>query len=486
MFNQCISSPVAPLTRTYVDTLARIDNEPDYSLISLATALVKPRVEDYSGITGKYHFTTSSEAAANRLEQFNSERNQENEHVIKNVPAFYYILTSMDEKDLNEIKGRARNIGLTELTVVENFVGQQLNNLCYGVFINVETNAAFVVVPSTSMALYHLSISFMSLLYPGLFKEHPLNKAETELLKSLTNKTSGNFIEKTSFILDYMKADLLRQELSRCFKGFRQGRIDRCRQEIDGATSRLEQIMRDYTAMMERYNELLVQFEGLQVVNSDDRNTEEQEAVEYMSTCPRIHDVTYQDGTLSFIADSLLTNFDVDKWQNAVRRNNIYDSYRIAEDSPFRDKSKRKLLLDNIFNNKPLLYIRMKGYVELQISLCNMTAPRGQIHAENYPELKNYISNPHFKIHGCPGRNREQIARCLHQADIVSAIECSIAAVGSVNIAETEYTFRPFLQEVLSSKNKILENNNGEAMTPEEALLWLSKQNVNNEEIMPF
>jgi hypothetical protein len=107
-----------------------------------------------------------------------------------------------------------------------------------------------------------------------------------------------------------------------------------------------------------------------------------------------------------------------------------------------------------------------------------MTAPRGQTCAENCYELKDYITNPHFKLHGCPGRNKEQIIRCLRQGDVVSAIECAIAATGSVNIDETEYTFRPFLLEVLNSKDKILQNNKGEDMTPEEAVLWLSKQNL--------
>ena len=166
----------------------------------------------------------------------------------------------------------------------------------------------------------------------------------------------------------------------------------------------------------------------------------------------------------------------MNKWQNVARRNNIYDSYRLPEGNAFRDKANRKLLFDNIFNNKPLLYVRMKGCVELMINRCDMIAARGQSEAENSVELVDYVSNPHFKLHGCPGRNREQIARCLRETDIISAIECSIAAIGSVNIDETEYTFRPFLQEILSSTNKIIQNAKGEAMTPEEALLWLSKQ----------
>ena len=482
MFNQTISNPIAPLTRTYVSSLMRIEQDPDYSLISLATALIKPRVNRYNGITGAYLYASNEQDVLNRIDDWNRIRSESSEEVVSNIPAFYYLLLNLSANNLSAIRDHAKSIGLKELIAVENFVAQQLNNSAYLVFINPENNAAFLVVNSTSNALYHLSISFISLLYPTLFKAHPLTKEETEISKSLTNKTTTNFIEKTSAVLQYMKADLLRQELAQCFRGFRQGRVDRCRQELDNVNSRLDSIMSDYRHMMERYNELIVQFEGLQIVNSDDRNQEEQEAIDYLSSCPRIHDIQYTDGTLYFCADNLLTNFDLNKWNNAVRRCNIYDSYRLPEDSVFKDKSKRKLLLDNIFNRKPLLYIRMKGYIELRIAVCDMIAQRGQASAEDNPSLKNYITNPHFKIHGCPGRNREQISQCLRRADIMSAIECSIAAVGSVNIDETEYTFRPFLQEVLSSKNKIIQNNEGVAMTPEEALLWLSKQEIT----MPF
>lgn len=490
MFNQTISNPIAPLTRTYINSLMRVENEPDYSLVCLATALIKPRVKNYTGVTGYYWYMSDAAEVMQRMEAWNTARSGLQQDVIDNLPAFYYMLVNVGEKGQKEIREHANQIGLTELTVVENFVAQQLNNSSYLAFINPENNAAFIVVASTSNALYHLSISFMSLLYPKLFKAYPLNKDEAELLKSLTNKTTSNFIERISARLQYMKADLLRQELAQCFRGFRQGRIDRCRQELDNVNDRLDSIMSDYARMMERYNDLIVQFEGLQVVNSDDRNQEEQEAIDYLSDCPRIHDINFSGGTLAFCADNLLTNFDVNKWNNAVRRSNIYDSYRLPEDSIFKDRAKRKLLLDNIFNNKPMLYIRTKGYIELRINMCDMSAPRGQAEAENNVGLKHYVTNPHFKIHGCPGRNREQITRCLRQADIVSAIECSIAAVGSVNIDETEYTFRPFLQEVLASKNKIIENNAGEAMTPEEAILWLSKQDLEakpEEEIpMPF
>ena len=221
MFNSAIVNPVSPLTTTYINKLVRINNDPDFSLISLATAIIKPRVETYSGIEGSYLFTRDANDIANKIDLFNDSRKNVDKKAAMNIPAFFYMISNLSMDSLNVIRAHAKEIGLTELTTIENFVNQQLSFSTYGVFINSESNAAFVVVSSTSMSLYHLSISFISLLYPALFKEHPLTKEETEVLKGLTNKSQTNFVERTSDILQYMKADLLRQELAECFRGFR-------------------------------------------------------------------------------------------------------------------------------------------------------------------------------------------------------------------------------------------------------------------------
>lgn len=487
MFNNNVSIPISPLTNTYINKLTRVHNEPDYSLICLATALIKPRVENFEGIQGTYKFFANPDKVIEEMAEFNNARSDMAEDRRMNVPAFYYFIINLSDGQASDIREKAKELGLTELTVVENFVFQQLNMKNYSVFINSENNSAFVVVESTQMSLYHLSISFVSLLYPALFKEKSLSKEEVEIVKGLTNKTATNFMDRVSKHLAYMKTDLMREELAECFKGFRKARIDQCKREMDDANMRVDQVLEEYRRRVEQYNDLVIRYEGLQIVNGDEQNQEERETIEYISSCSKIHNVNYTNGMLQFCIDTLLTNFDMNKWRNAVRRSCIYDNYRLEEDNVFKDKSKRKLLFDSIFSVRPLLYIKTKGFIQLWIQRCDMSAPRGQSEAENNIQLKNCLTNPHFKIHGCPGRNKEQIIRCLRQGDVVSAIECAIAATGSVNIDETEYTFRPFLQELLVSKNKVLQNGNGEDMTPEEAVLWLSKNMPKEEEIpMPF
>ena len=433
-------------------------------------------MEQYKGIAGVYRYKASTERVVDLLARWNNDIANYDKETIDNVPSFYYLIGDME--NTTSIRQYAKEIGLTELKMVEAFVGQLLGQNPYLAFINEENNAAFVVANSTSYALFHVTISFISLFYPKLFKDHPLTKQEAEACRGLTLKNQTTFVNNISTLLQPIKSELLRKELADCFKGFRQGQIDKCRFDIDNVSSRIDSLMTDYHYLVNKYNELMVQFEGLQVVNANNQTEEEKEAIEFLSECPRLHDIEYKDGTLYFYADNLLTNFDLNKWRNAIRRNNIYDNYRIGSQNVFHMKKNRMLLFDNIFCDKPLLYVRMKGQIELRITQCDMVAPRGQIGAEHESFLKDYVTNPHFKVHGCLGRNREQIIQCLRRADIESAVECSIASVGSINIDETEYTFRPFLQEVLTSTNKIIETKDGEQMTPEEALLWLSKQNA--------
>ena len=72
------------------------------------------------------------------------------------------------------------------------------------------------------------------------------------------------------------------------------------------------------------------------------------------------------------------------------------------------------------------------------------------------------------------------ITDCLRKGDIIPAIECSMAAIGSVNIAERELTFRPFVQQILTTDKRIIVTSDGKDLTPAEALLWLRKRDKEN------
>ena len=274
-----------------------------------------------------------------------------------------------------------------------------------------------------------------------------------------------------------MRETILRTELAQCFRGFRQGKIDHANNEVTGLRNTIQRIMADYQNAMDQLNEAIVRYEGLKALNGGD-NEQEREAIEYLSTCPRLHNIQYTSGTLVFDVDTILTNYDELKFRNAVRTKDAYNGYRLPDDSPFASLTARKLFMNALFDsNDPDLSIKMRGQIKLNTARSYMDVPRGEPYGSDVgDELDNCVTNPHFERHGCPGQNRNQIMQCLQAGDLVSAIEASIAAVGSVNIAETDLTFMPFMQKVMTSTKKIIRRRDGVDLTPAEALLWLTKK----------
>ena len=93
--------------------------------------------------------------------------------------------------------------------------------------------------------------------------------------------------------------------------------------------------------------------------------------------------------------------------------------------------------------------------------------------------FKSYVPNPHLKIFSCLGGYEYKIADELRNRNYIVAVEMCCASAGSVNVEETEQTFRPFLGWIMSSREKILRRKDGVDMTPEEALIYLIDKEKN-------
>lgn len=480
MFTKEISLPISPLNMSYMSLFTRPGMEPDYVLSTLGIILLKDRIEKYSGIDGR----VGSANYKNALDEVSLEitkRQTDKQNNEKSKPAIFYYMAGLTEDRLNEIKTCMDSYGLTEIKPVEAYVKQELEMSLFAAYISEETNSVFVFAPTTNLAVYHLCWAFLPLFLPGIFKEKPLTETETAILKSLSHKTHNSFIELVSNYLTPMKAELLRSELQECFENFRNVKIENARLEMQTAASEAEAALTTYQQYLVREEEAIIRYEGLKAVNAKACSEQENEAIEYLVSNPCIHNVKYSGGRLEFITTTLLTNIDVMKFRNTMRNNDIYNCYKLDHDNPFYNKECRKIFLDALFNNpNPELSIKVCGYIYLNVMRNSMDVARGRIVNDTNKAIANCIENPHYKYHGCPGQNRSQITQCLAQNDLVSAIECSIAATGSVNIAETDLTFRPFIQEVLTSNRKIIHRNDGTDMTPVQALYWLMKKTEEN------
>ena len=477
MFTSLINSPISPLTVNYMNTLKRPLNEPDYSLSCLGIALFSSRIKNYSGMGGHIRNLREVSSCLYDVKTMLTKRKELIEEA-QNTPGISYQIVPLSGTSLDTIRTEMKELDCIEVNAIEAYVAQELQMSLFATFINKETNCAIIFAGTNNMALYHLCWGFLPLLFPVIFERKPVTSDEVQILKSLSHRTSNAFVSLMAKALAPFKKSLLKTELNMCFKGFRERKVRQAEANVNSLRSNLDSIMDQYKQSAERLEQAIIIYEGLKVVNADENNEQEREAIDYLADNPRLHNIQYSDGKLTFDVDTILTNFDIMKFRNAVRAKDIYDSYRLPEESPFATKANRKLFMDALFNEQnPLLGVRIRGNILLQINRCFMDAPRTDTFDTSNPALYNAVTNPHFRYHGCPGQNREQITQCLREADIVSAIECSIAATGSVNIAETDITFRPFVQEILSSTKKIIRRFEDNAeLTPAEALLWLIKK----------
>ena len=464
MFRELIGDPIAPLTRNYIRTLTRPTNEYDYALTCLGVALFKDRIEDYKGIGGRCgtYGPDSIEVLLNLAAEDCSTQN----------PQFYYIVTQ--GSCFGTAQEIVRKLDLQELPAVNKYIESQLQMNSFAAYKFKDRNTAVVLSCTSDMRVYHLCCAFIYTLFQEIFKDKPLTQDETKILKSICNKSSTNFTTLLSQALAPMKESLLRTELVQCFAGFRQEKINAAKRKMDEMRNNCEDCYEQYCRSVDMLNNQIVIYEGLRTVYSDGNNDQEKEAVDYVCGCNHIHNVNFSDGYLTFQVDTILTNTDPMKFQSAIRSKDIYNNYRLEDDNPFNNKAHRTLFMNALFKEtNPELFVRIRGEIKLNPGRQWMDAPRNAYFDDNDAVLGNCLTNPHFKFHGCPGQNRTEITKCLQDGDIVSAIECSIAATGSVNIGETDITFRPFVNEILSSKKKIIQRADGELMTPTEALLWL-------------
>lgn len=476
MFNDRISNPISPLTINYVNEfINRINGEPDYALTSLAYALFKPRFQKYDGIYGRIGIQGTVDDQLNDAKLIMKERRSMTEEELKRTPCLrYYIL--FNKNDYPTITEALKESGMQELPQIKAYMSQELKLESFAAMINKDLNYACVFVPTPHIEIYHLVIAFLGALFPLSFEDKPLTKDEINILKALTNKTSAKFVSLVSTALNTVKKDVLKFELHQCFSGFREQKISQAHQNVLNLERQIEETMQMYQNYMERLESAVVMYEGMKAVNGDDgNNQQETETIEYIAGCPRLHNVEYHNGELTFDVDTLLTNFDMLKWRNVVSRRDIFNNYRLEPNNPFSNVECRKKLLNTLFDtNDPELCVKMRGRFHLKINRNYMDVERGTGYTYFGTEMDNCLTNPHFELHGCPGENRNQVIECLKNADIISAIECCIAATGSVNIGETELTFRPFVQNILTSNKKIIHRmSDGVDLTPAEALMWL-------------
>ena len=138
MFRDYINQPIDPIPIEYVNTLARLDCEPDYSLTCLGIALLKPRLKDaYQGIAGRYfHFEDEVSCVEDFLEV--------NKNLGENPTLCYYIYNNKNDND-DEIKEKLTAEGFKIKESIGALLKDKADTKCIAAYHETKNIAAIII-----------------------------------------------------------------------------------------------------------------------------------------------------------------------------------------------------------------------------------------------------------------------------------------------------------------------------------------------------
>lgn len=475
MFRENINTPIDPIPVEYVNTLIRPVYEPDYSLTCLGIAMLKPRIEKYLGIGGGFFSYNKEESC---VLDFVDRQKQDDE-----VPALYYYKYSEENDDANFTKEKLTQCGYVLKENIGAFLKDKANIRCMA-FYHIEKNSAVVFIKSSDIRYYHLCISFISLLWPNLFKNKPMRKPEDYSIVTALSKTDKNaFIVKIQEAVRPYVIEFRRLMLGNLIKAMHETKLNASLRDVNNQRATVATLERQYSDAIKQLKDYIVIYEGMKATEAVDKP--EEELVEYMATNKDLHNLHIEGNVMSFTVATLLNNYSPDTWETFSRRGYIYDG-KYGQNGRtlelldvFRDRDNRKLLLDNIFNESPEFAIKIAGNYSFDLQTCYVSTSRNFNYEQADPIFQSYLPNPHLKIFSCLGGYEDRIIKALRERNFIGAVELAWASAGSVDLDETEQTFRPFLGWLLTSREKVLKRRDGVEMTPEEAVVYLVDKEKN-------
>ena len=472
MFRENINTPIDPIPAEYVNTLKRLNNEPDYSLTCLGIAMLKSRIENYQGIAGTYSSYANEESCWDDfIERYSA---------LEECPTLCYYKYSYIQKDDQKLKDFMKKEGFEVRENIGSFLRQKADTKGVAIYHPMK-NVAAVFINSQDFRLYHIIISFLSLLFPSLFENAPLQENDYNVIKALSKTSKDTFIQRVQECVKPYVMDFRRMMLTRLIKAMHETKIASAKNEVDVYRRNLNDAERAFNDAIKQLKQKIVIYEGMKATEKYEQP--EEDLVEYLSNNNQIRNLNISGNVLSFTVATLLNNYNSDAWDTFKERGYIYDGrynyegrHEINMLEVFKVKENRKLLLDDIFSESPEFAVKMCGNYTLDLNSCFTNTNRRYDYAAADPVYKDYMPNPHLKFYECLGNYKGRIAAALRERNYIVAIELCIASAGSVDLDETEQTFRPFLGYLLSSKEKVLHRRDGVDMTPEEALLYLKNK----------
>lgn len=357
--------------------------------------------------------------------------------------------------------------GFRRLPDLEAFASKYMNARFY---INEEGRKSIVLVESLSIRKYHFLQVLIPRLFPWYFEDKPVTEDEKKFLSTLTERNALSYEQALTEYAE--KFDIRNKTIEIMLGNFetanRESQLRGLRDELLDNQSRIDRNLLNYKNLIEARNDMNLRIAGLEaLIRSGVQNTD---LVEYFRCNKNLILIGTNDRGFSFVVKTYLDSFDPEMYETMAQNEHSHLYHGYDYPSKFEKQEDRKLLLDAIFSEEPLLKVKVCAYYRLDtqgyVDSCE---------AYSYPtECSGWIPNPHLQYYNCLGDHRRYIQESISSGDMVRAVEQCVASAKSINIGESPTVTR-FLADFLRSTNKIIELPDGTSVTPDEAFDWLKK-----------
>ena len=344
-------------------------------------------------------------------------------------------------------------------------------------FINPETKSVVVFTEAMdTRKMHYLQIGIPALM-PWYFGEvHPVTEEETELFKSLREKTSEQYEACLAKFAE--KYDFETLKVKTLLAGF-EHRYERRRR--DELRSQVENIMEQINNYQRRIGEFLRQkayFDttlfGLELKLQGD--SDDSEIMDYFLSNKSVSLVSVDQDSMLFIAKGYVTYFDEEQARSVIdnRNSSVYmpDGRRCNN---YINEEDMKKLMEAIFIDQTLK-MRFCAAYKFQLD--------GEVAAQaNYAfggEYSTYMPNPHIQRYRCLGTYGKAINECLKTRNYIGAIEQCVASVKSLNFGDS-IVMGQFIGTIYGLSgydwnNRCIELPDGSVVRPKDAVAYLNRQ----------
>lgn len=345
--------------------------------------------------------------------------------------------------------------------------------------INRSTKTTVVLISNLGMKATHLLGSIVPVLLPWYFGDidrRPEGE-EVDLLKTLTQKTPADFQERIEKFAE--KFDFRTARIKTLLKGFETvveraqlGSVERAIRDCDRHMQ--ECLERHATYLRDRENHE-VRLLGLQQKIASGGDSE---IMEYFLCNSKLHIADVYEGTLTFIAEGYLDEYDPEIFDRVI--SNTHSVFYNYHDDKYT-KEDVAMLLKAIWGEDSKLKIKTCAAYRLDLNNMSLSGVQG---FDFPPSFVNYLPNQHIQQYQCTGNFSEQFAICMREHNYIGAIEQCVASCRNINMGDSTVC-QAFMQKIFSSSAKrFIELPDGTLCTPFKALEWLKNgENTETEEV---